>query len=192
MWVVMMVAMMLPTLVPTLLRYRNALGRTSATRLNRLTALAGIGYFFVWAVFGLAVFPVGVVLATVEMNTPALARAVPVAAGVIVLIAGALQFSRWKAHHLACCREEPGSGRGLPSDGVAAWRQGLRFGFDCGYSCANLTVILLVMGVMDLRTMVAVTSAIAVERLAPSGQRAARAIGAVVMAAGVLVIARSA
>jgi predicted metal-binding membrane protein len=50
MWVVMMVAMMLPSLVPMLWRYRQAVGRTGETRLGRLTALVGVGYFFVWTV----------------------------------------------------------------------------------------------------------------------------------------------
>src|SRR5881628_743157 len=59
MWVVMMVAMMLPSLVPMLWRYRQAVGRTGETRLGRLTALVGVGYFFVWTVFGIAAFPLG-------------------------------------------------------------------------------------------------------------------------------------
>src|ERR1700741_312249 len=84
MWVVMMVAMMLPSLVPMLWRYRQAVGRTGETRLGRLTALVGVGYFFVWTVFGMAAFPLGVALAAVEMQLPALARAVPSAIGVVV------------------------------------------------------------------------------------------------------------
>src|SRR5436190_22094220 len=56
MWVVMMVAMMLPSLVPMLWRYRQAVGRTGETRLGRLTALVGVGYFVVWTVFGMAAF----------------------------------------------------------------------------------------------------------------------------------------
>jgi len=60
MWVVMMVAMMLPSLVPMLWRYRQAVGRTGETRLGRLTALVGAGYFLVWNVFGMAIFPLGV------------------------------------------------------------------------------------------------------------------------------------
>src|SRR5712672_2776932 len=56
MWVVMMVAMMLPSLVPMLWRYRQAIGGAGGTRLGRLTALVGAGYFFVWTVFGMAVF----------------------------------------------------------------------------------------------------------------------------------------
>jgi predicted metal-binding membrane protein len=110
MWVVMMMATMLPSLVPMLWRYRQAVGRTGETRLGRPTALAGVGYFFVWTVFGMAAFPLGVVLAAIEMQLPALARTVPIAVGVVVLIAGARQFTAWKAHHLACCREAPGHG----------------------------------------------------------------------------------
>jgi len=52
-----------------------AVGRTGETRLGRLTALVGAGYFFVWTVFGMAAFPLGVALAAVEMQLPGLARA---------------------------------------------------------------------------------------------------------------------
>jgi predicted metal-binding membrane protein len=192
MWVAMMVAMMLPSLVPMLWRYRQAVGRTGETRLGWLTALVAVGYFFVWTAFGMAAFPVGVALAAVEMQLPALARAVPIAVGVVVLIAGALQFTAWKAHHLACCREAPGRGRTLLADAGTAWRHGLCLGHHCSYCCAGLTVILLIIGVMDLRTMAVVAAAITFERLAPAGEYVARAIGAVVVVAGFFLIARAA
>src|SRR5262245_19187087 len=60
MWVVMMVAMMLPSLVVMLWCYRQAVGTTSKTRLALLTALVGVGYFFVWTMFGVTAFPLGV------------------------------------------------------------------------------------------------------------------------------------
>src|SRR5262249_17475032 len=192
MWVVMMVGMMLPSLVPMLWRYRQAVAGTGETRLGRLTALVGVGYFCVWTVSGMAAFPLGVALATVEMQQPSLARAVPLAIGVIVLIAGALQFSAWKAHHLACCREAPGRGHTLPADAATAWRLGLRLGLHCSHCCAGLTAILLVIGVMDLRAMAVVTAAITVERLPPAGERVARAIGVIVVGAGLFLIARAA
>jgi predicted metal-binding membrane protein len=199
MWVVMMVAMMLPSLVPMLQHYRQAVGRANATRLGPLTAIAGAGYFFVWAVFGMAVFPLGAALAAIEMQQPALARAVPTATGVVVLIAGALQFSAWKAHHLADCREASAFSRaevsasvGETADAGTAWRHGLRLGLHCSYCCAGLMAILLVIGIMDLRAMAVVTAAITVERLAPAGDRVARTIGAVVVVAGLFLIARAA
>jgi predicted metal-binding membrane protein len=115
-----------------------------------------------------------------------------VVGGVVVLIAGALQFTAWKAHHLACCREAPGRGRTLQADAGTAWRHGLRLGLHCSYSCAALTAILLVIGVMDLRAMAVVTATITVECLAPAGERVARPIGAVVVGAGLFLIAREA
>src|SRR5437660_3561958 len=153
MWVVMMVAMMLPSLVPMLWRYRQAVGSAGETRLGRLTALMGVGYFFVWIVFGMAAFLPGVALAAIEMQQPALARAVPIAVGVVVLIAGSLQLTAWKARHLTCCREAPGRGRTLPADAGTAWRYGLRLGLHCIHCCVSLIPIFLVIGVMDLRTM---------------------------------------
>jgi predicted metal-binding membrane protein len=196
MWIVMMVAMMLPSIVPMLWRYRQivglAVGRTDDARLGRLTAMVGVGYFFVWTVIGLAAFPLGVALAAVEMQLPALARAVPIAVGAVVLIAGGLQFTAWKARQLACCREAPARGRTLPADAGTAWRHGLRLGLHCIYCCAGLTGILLVIGVMDLRAMAVVTAAITVERLATDSKRVARSIGVVVVGAGLFLIARTA
>ena len=192
MWVVMMVAMMLPSLVPVLWRYRQAVGRRGETRLNRLTALVSIGYFFVWTVFGIAAFPLGAALAAIEMQQPELARAVPIAVGVVVLMAGGLQLTAWKARHLACCREAPGPRRTLPASAATAWRHGLRLGLHCTQCCLGLMTILLVIGVMDLRGMAVVAAAITVERLAPAGGRVARIIGAGVVGAGLFLIARAA
>jgi predicted metal-binding membrane protein len=190
-WVVMMVAMMLPSLVPMLWRYRQAVDRTSEPRPGRLTALVGGGYFFVWTVFGMAAFPLGVALTAVEKELPALARVVPIAVGAVVLIAGVLQFTAWKARRLVCCREAAERGRWLPADASTAWRHGLSLGLRCSYCCASLTAILFGLGIMDLRAMAAVTVAISVERLAPAGERVARAVGAVAVGVGFYLIARA-
>jgi predicted metal-binding membrane protein len=186
----MMVAMMLPSLAPTLWRSRQAVSRSGAPRLGRLTALVGVGYFFVWTAFGMATFPMGVALAEIEMHTPALARTVPVAVCVVFITAGTLQFTAWKAHHLACWREAPGARRRLPADAGTAWRHGLRLGLHCSYGSAGLTAILLVIGVMDLRAMAVVTAAITAERLLPGGERIPRAIGAAVIGAGLFLMVR--
>src|SRR5262245_28635916 len=191
-WVVMMVALMLPSLVPMLWRYRQVVDRTVKTRLGWLSTVVGVGYFFVWTAIGMAVFPMGAALAVIEMRRPALAVVVPIAASLVVVIAGAFQFTAWKTHHLACCREGPGDGGTLPADAATAWRYGLRLGIHCSCCCAGLTTILLVIGVMDLRVMAVVAAAITSERLAPVGERAARAIGAVVVGVGSFLVVRAA
>ncbi len=195
MWIVMMVAMMLPSLVPMLWRYREAVGGvggTAAARLGWLTTLVGVAYFFVWTAFGLGACVLGVTLAEIEMREPALSRLVPLAVGVVVLIAGVLQFTAWKARRLACCRETPGCGRTLPADVVTAWKHGVRLGLHCSSCCAGLMAILLVTGVMDLRAMAVVTAAMTVERLAPNGERLARIVGIVIVGAAMFLIAQAA
>jgi predicted metal-binding membrane protein len=192
MWAVMMVAMMLPSLLPTLWRYRLALGSRSVAGLGELTALAAAGYFFVWTVLGVIVFALGAALAQVVMQMPLVARAVPVSWGLVVLLAGAFQLTAWKARHLACCRQAAGPSPAFPADAGTAWRHGVRLGLHCIHSCAGLTATLLVMGVMDLRAMAIVTAAIAAERLAPAGERVARAVGFVSVGAGLLLTARAA
>jgi predicted metal-binding membrane protein len=189
MWVVMMAAMMLPSLVPMLSRYRRAIG--GAENLGRLTALVGAGYFSVWTTWGIAAFPLGAALAALEMRQPALSSAVPIAVGVVVVIAGAFQFTAWKARQLDCCRDAPGPG--VLSLGAAnAWGHGLHLGLRCSQCCAGLMAILLVIGVMDLRTMALMAGAITVERLAPAGERVAQAIGVVIIGTGLFLIARAA
>jgi len=184
MWVVMMVAMMLPSLVPALWRYRQAVRSFSAGRLDLLTVLVGVGYFSVWTLLGVAAFPVGVALAGAEMQHPTLARAVPLTVSVIILIAGLIQFTSWKARQLACCRDVTICPCTAPSDANSAFKYGLRLGARCSYCCAGLTAILLVVDVMDIRAMAVLTAAITLERLLPSGLRVARAIGVVTVGAG--------
>lgn len=208
MWVAMMTAMMLPSLVPMLWRYRRALreATASATAVSRgeapptrsetdlgwLTVIVGAGYFAVWTAVGLVAFPLGAGLAALVMQQPTLARAVPMAIGVVVLMAGGLQRSAWKARRLACCTMPRWHDRPAQARAGAAWRDGLRLGLDCSYCCVSLMAVLLVVGVMDLRAMAAVTLAITAERLAPAGARVARVTGGLVIGLGLVLIARAA
>ena len=190
MWTVMMVAMMLPSLIPMLMGYRRATGIASQARVDWLTSVVGAGYFSVWAVLGVAVFPVCVAMAAVQTRLPTLGPVVPVASGVVVMVAGALQFTAWKARRLACCRFAPSNAS--PAGTLAAWRHGLQLGLRCTQCCAGQTATLLVLGVMDLRVMATVTAAITAERLAPAGNRIARGVGAIMVGVGVMLIMRGA
>lgn len=192
MWVAMMVAMMLPSLTPLLWRYHEGAVQAGSGRVGRLTAIVGVGYFAVWAAFGVTVFPLGVALAALLMREPALARAVPIMVGVTVLLAGALQHTGWKARHLAFCREAGGCCLTLPANTTAAWRHGLRLGVHCTHSCAGLTAVVLCFGVMDLRVMAVVAAAITAEHLARAGPLVARAFGTLGVATGVCLIAAAA
>jgi len=191
MWVVMMISMMMPSLVPMLLKYRQVIGTKSDGLVNWLSMLVGAGYFFVWTVFGIAVFPLGVALTKAEMQVPALSRAVPLAVGIVVLFAGLLQFTGWKTHQLTCCRQAAGCDMIKSVSAGTAWLQGMRFGLHCVQCCFGLMIMLLVIGVMDLRMMVVVAAAITAERLAPAGLRISQATGVLAVGAGLILIARA-
>ena len=225
MWTVMMAAMMLPSLAPLLWRSVESLGliaegcvagatgqqRGVRRDPGRLAMLVAAGYFSVWIALGAAVFLLGVALAKVSMGQPEFARAVPVAIGLVVLTAGALQFTSWKARHLALCRRLPCSwqvsnssavscgqaiaggvavriGSAFPKRLSTALRCGLRLGIHCTLCSAGSTAVLLALGLMDLRVMAAVTVAITVERLGPAAARIAHAIGAATLVAGLVLI----
>jgi predicted metal-binding membrane protein len=191
MWGVTMVPMMVPSLAPALLDYRARAGGTAAGRLGHRTALVALGYFAVWMTVGVAAYPIGAAFLTLTMQQPAVSRAVPAAVAAVVLSAGALQLTAWKARRLACCRHAPGDAGALPRDAGDAWRLGVRLGIQCARCCGNLMAILLVAGVMDLTAMGAVTVAITLERVAPGGQRVARVVGLGLLAAGALLLARA-
>jgi predicted metal-binding membrane protein len=184
--------MMLPSLVPMLWRYRKAVGGVGGTRLAGLTALVGAGYFFVWTVLGTLVFPIGVAVSAVVSRQPALARGVPIAVGAVVLMAGALQLTAWKRRRLACRGEVRASDRSCLADFDVAWRHGLRLGVDCAACCAGLMMIPLVIRIMDFQVMSAVAAAITAEGFASADARVARGVGAVCIAAGLVLAVRTA
>lgn len=194
MWAVMMVAMMLPSLAPMLWRYRQALGAHGHAHPGTLTALltvAGAAYFCVWIALGAAIFALGAALAETAMKIPAVARALPLASGMAVLLGGLFQFTASKTRSLACCRGQVEQHQAFAAGTGAAWQHGLRLGLHCSRSCAGLTVILLVMGVMDLGAMALVTAATTAERIVPAGERIALAVGVIATGAGWFMVARA-
>jgi len=178
MWLVMMVAMMLPPLLPMLTRLRG----------DQLPALAGAGYFSVWALFGAVVYVGGSAIARAELTWPAVARVEPIATGAALLAAGAVQLSAWKARQLAVCRA---CGAAASPAAATTLMHGVRFGVNCSLCCLGLMAALLAGGMMNIAVVAAVAVAVALERLGPRPALLARAIGAVVTVLGLVVLARA-
>jgi predicted metal-binding membrane protein len=193
MWAVMMVAMMLPAFMPMLASYGRSLSVASlgAPKKRALGAVVVAGYFATWILFGLALLPPGTAFAELAMRIPAVSQAVPVMGALVVLAAGLSQFTAWKSRRLACCRHTIDCCRDRQPGYRAAWRHGLKIGARCVHSCAGLTAVLLVIGVMDLLAMALVTIAISAERLMPERSRAPRVIGASLLALGAAMLSET-
>lgn len=121
----------------------------------------------------------------------ALARIAPIVFGVLVLYAGIFQLTSWKQRYLGCGQKASCGGMIQEISLRKAFQYGLQIGLDCVYCRANLIAILLVIGVMDLRTMAIVTAAITIERLVPAGERMAQLMGALIIIAGIFLITQA-
>lgn len=185
MWAVMMLAMMMPVAVPMLARYRRAV---RARNVDVLTVWVAGGYFAVWMSSAVVLIPSGAVFAEWTMQSPAVSRTVPVLGALAMLAAGASQFTAWKSRLLDCCRRSIDCSLDTEPNYRAAWRHGVKIGLRCVWCCAAHTAVLLVIGVMDLRAMALVTMAISAERLLPESIGAARAVGAILLVAGICVM----
>ncbi|GGP23807.1 DUF2182 domain-containing protein [Silvimonas iriomotensis] len=181
MWLWMMAGMMLPVLAPALWQQRCTLASHSSLRKAWLNLVTACGYFLVWALAGLIIWLAGLWLADQTMRYPALARCVPLLNGLVVVMAGLAQFTRHKARLLQRCHDAPCHPHASTTR-AAVW-QGIRHGWHCNLCCANLTLVLLVCGMMDWAVMLAVTAAIVLERW-HKRPWAASAIGIVLLGIG--------
>jgi predicted metal-binding membrane protein len=184
-WVVMMVAMMFPSVAPMTLAFAGI----SRKRGDGLLPAAGFvfGYLVVWAAVGLIPLAVIEGLNQVWMNPPTwLGRA----AGAVIVIAGVYQFTPLKNACLRACRSPLGFivthdfGRGLR----AAAQAGAAHGLYCLGCCWALMAVLAVLGLMNVAWMAVITAVFFVEKNVRFGERLPILVGVVCVVAGVLLI----
>jgi predicted metal-binding membrane protein len=179
-WVVMMAAMMLPTVAPLGL----LLAGDRPGRGMRVGGLVG-GYLVAWAAFGV----LALVLSSLSGRLADRSDRVAVIVGAVALVAaGGYQFTPLKETCLAVCRSplrilmHVGGYRG-PLRHV---RAGAYHGVYCVGCCWALMIALLALGMMDLRWMVAFAVAVTLEKLWGHGERAAYAVGLALIVLGLL------
>jgi predicted metal-binding membrane protein len=194
MWLVMNVAMMLPTAAPMILIHaRFARGREPEVGGSLASALFVLGYVAVWsgAALGIAALQWGLersgVLAPAAMRFES-----GVIGGVVLAAAGAFQLSPLKNACLTRCRTPIGFFMTSWREGAAgAFAMGLHHGAVCFGCCWALMLVLFVLGVMNLFWISALTAFMLIEKTAPHGRTIARAGGAALIAAGLLLALRA-
>ena len=174
MWLAMMVAMMLPSALPTFLRTHR--------RWNSLCGMAS-GYFAVWLAAGVVIYAPGVVLATLEMQSDLLSRAVPWLVGASLIAAGGVQFTRWKIIYLSRCRSPFGCAASCPQN-QTGFQLGCRQGITCCLCCASPMLILVMLGMMNPFVILGVAIVIAAEKIFPRPEMVARLVGILAIFAG--------
>lgn len=191
MWTVMMIPMMLPSLTPSLWAYWQHACGIVGRRAAWLTLSVGLGYFFVWLLLGAVAFAVGASVSAGLLRSTGLARPMPVFSGVVIALAGCVQFTPWKARRLACSRIS-GPGASVPANGAfSAFAHGFRLAVHSGACCANWMAVVFCLGAMDILTMVFVSAAMLIEPCAASGGGSTKGIGLVAIVVGLLLVGRA-
>ncbi len=189
-WTIMMAAMMLPALAPTISVQYTSMYRQS---LNIIACTAHIvtfilGYLCLWLLFGIPVFFLAVFSAWLVFHVPIAA----VGLGVFLFIASGLyQITPLKQRFLAHCNPSVNRHSAChvithPSSLFSDAKSGLRHGVFCVGCCGNLMLVLLAVGLMNLPWMLLVTSAIFLEKNQLQGPRLSFYLGALLLSYGLL------
>jgi hypothetical protein len=161
-------------------------------RLGWTMFVLGSGYFFVWTLFGVVAYLIGVLVARGAMHSDPFSRTLPLAGGLALCIAGIYQLTPWKSACLKHCRDPLTLvANHLHGGRFGALRLGIHHGAFCAACCWALMLIQLVLGVMNLTVMLAVAVVIALEKLLSKGGWVAKAVGLAAIAAGVVISALS-
>jgi len=184
MWAIMMAAMMLPTLVPTLRSYEDLIVSANGSRAGWLGVL--LGYFVVWVVFGAVI--TGVQLALLYggvVDMLGIAHSPWVAAGLLVVV-GLFQFSRAKEICHGVCHSPMMYFIGHWKTGFrGGLRMGLGLGAFCVGCCWGFMAFGFVGGVMNLAWMGLATLFMILEKLPAVGHIVIKPMGVVLILAGI-------
>jgi predicted metal-binding membrane protein len=185
-WVVMMAAMMLPSLAPTVALY----SRMSRARSPVSPLLFTAGYLVVWGAAGALAFALAAAGRGILGDVLAWDRAGRWAAGVTLLVAAAYEVTPLKDVCLGKCHSPLGFLLGAWRDGPAgALKMGARHGAWCLGCCWALMASLLALGVMSVAWMAFVAVLIAVEKTLPWQRVATYGTAALLLVLGGLVLA---
>lgn len=163
-WIVMMAAMMFPSVWPVVLAYAavvRARGRGPV-----LLFLAG--YLSVWEAFGVLAYAGYVGAGAALASSASLNGRLAVLTGALVIAAGLYQFTPLKRACLGHCQEPLEYLASHWRDGRAGgFRMGVAHGAYCVGCSAGLMLVLLALGAMEIRWMAALSAVIALEKLGP-------------------------
>jgi predicted metal-binding membrane protein len=193
MWAVMMVAMMVPSAAPVVLIFA-AVNRNRGSRQRPLvpTGVFLMGYLAAWTVFSAVAAVVQWALHTAALLSPMMVSTSPVLGGVLLLIAGITQWTPLKQTCLAHCRSPLEFLMTEWREGArGAFLMGLRHGAYCVGCCWALMALLFVAGVMNLLWVAAIAALVLVEKVVPRGHMFGRVAGAVMVLAGLVVLAKA-
>ena len=190
-WVTMMAAMMLPSVLPMVLVFDRVNGERRARGRSFVpTWVFAAGYFGVWTVYGLLAFALFSLVRALDPGWLSWHREGPLIAGGAIVLAGVYELSPLKRVCLRHCRSPMhfvlGGWRPGPWGAI---RMGVEHGALCVGCCWGLMLILFALGVMSVVWMLVVAGLIFAQKVLPFGERLTAVFAVVFIAVGIWVAA---
>ncbi|MBV8193589.1 MAG: DUF2182 domain-containing protein [Alphaproteobacteria bacterium] len=188
-WLLMLVAMMLPTTLPLLQRF----DRLAAARGDRieLMALLIAGYLLAWLGFGVAAHLLDAGLHAIVQRSDWLTSNAWVPGASVLAIAGLFQFSRLKYHCLDKCRTPLSfiiqHWRGV-TPRLDAFSLGAHHGVYCVGCCWAIMLLMFVVGSANIAWMLVLGAVMGIEKNAAWGRKLSQPLGLVLIAGAALVV----
>jgi predicted metal-binding membrane protein len=183
-WVVMMAAMMFPSVAPTIALYSRMSGKS-----RLMPVLFAGGYLLMWAGAGVVAFVIGLAASHVGGGVLSWGRAGRPVAGAMLVLAAGYELTPLKNVCLGKCRSPLGTLLGSWRD---RWSGALRMGASNGAWCVGccwaLMASLFALGVMSATWMATVAGFIALEKILPWRRTATYGTALVLLVLGVLVL----
>jgi predicted metal-binding membrane protein len=188
MWAIMMAAMMLPTMVPTLSSYEDLIRSANGSQAGWLGVL--LGYGMVWLAFAAVITTLQLVLLrTGVIDMLGIARTTLVS-GCLLIAVGAFQFTHIKETCQGACQSPISYFLSRWKTGfVGGVRMGLGLGAFCVGCCWGFMPLGFVGGVMSLLWMGLATVFMVLEKLPQIGHRVTRPLGVTLILGGIGLLA---
>jgi predicted metal-binding membrane protein len=193
MWLVMMVAMMLPSAAPMILTFASvARNRRQHQRPYVPVAVFASGYFVVWGGFSAVATAAQWLLRREALLSPMMVASSAPLGGILLLLAGVFQFTPLKRNCLRHCQAplEFITTRWREGWG-GAFRMGLEHGLFCTGCCWALMALLFVLGMMNLLWIALLTILIGLEKTLPRRSYIRRGTGVFLALWGLWVLLRA-
>jgi len=193
MWVVMMVAMMVPSAAPIVLTFASVnRKRHEAEDPFVPTWIFLSGYLVVWTGFSFLATVGQWVLHTKALLSPMMVSTSPFLGGVLLIAAGIFQWTPFKTACLSRCRTPLSFLMTDWREGkFGAFMMGLRHGTFCTGCCWALMTLLFVTGVMNLFWIAGISVFVLLEKIAPKNFWISELSGVLFIGLGVLMMANS-
>ena len=189
-WILMIVAMMLPSSVPLVVTFGALVRRRR--RPDVLVVLLLVGYLLVWGAFGLGAWLADRGVHAAVDALPWLAAHPQLIIATTLLTAGLWQFSPLRDRCLEACRSPLGfvlnRWRGT-SERREAIAMGIAHGAFCVGCCWSLMLVMFGVGLGSLSAMLVLGGVTAIEKNLPWGRRLSRPLGVALVLAAVYAVA---